>query len=150
MSVYYVQSVVSDIWYKQHYMVNEISALCLSPRSGISPHSTGSGWYYALGLRHGLRSHLSCNILYIYIYISPHCGRDKANPPECPWFAIHEKACLVVDVHVIMDSRMGFPCPFRNVVIDYFSPTPLIYMKMPNYNVVSVVLSTTSRHCCLW
>ena len=25
----------------------------------------------------------------------------------------------------IMDTRMGFPCPFRRVVIDYFSPTPL-------------------------
>ena len=24
----------------------------------------------------------------------------------------------------IMDTRMGFPCPFPNVVIDYFSPTP--------------------------
>ena len=26
----------------------------------------------------------------------------------------------------IMDTRMGFPCPFRGVVIDYFSPTPFI------------------------
>ena len=25
----------------------------------------------------------------------------------------------------IMDTRMGFPCPFHNVVIDYFSPTPI-------------------------
>ena len=26
----------------------------------------------------------------------------------------------------IMDTRMGFPCPFHNVVIGYFSPTPFI------------------------
>ena len=26
----------------------------------------------------------------------------------------------------VMDMRMEFPCPFCNVVIDYFSPTPLI------------------------
>ena len=25
----------------------------------------------------------------------------------------------------IMDTRMGFPCPFHNVMIDYFSPTPI-------------------------
>ena len=29
----------------------------------------------------------------------------------------------------IMDTRMGFPCPFHNVVIDYFSPTPFIFNK---------------------
>ena len=29
----------------------------------------------------------------------------------------------------IMDTRMGFPCPFCNVVIDYFSPTPFIFRK---------------------
>ena len=50
-------------------MVNVISALCLSPRSGISPRPPGSGWYQSLGLRHGLRSHLPCNILYISYYI---------------------------------------------------------------------------------
>ena len=50
----------------------------------------------------------------------------------------------------IMGTRMGFPCPFRNVVIDYFSPTPLIYDKKPNFNVISVVQSTTPWHCCLW
>ena len=33
----------------------------------------------------------------------------------------------------IMDTRIGFPCPFRNVVIDYFSPTLLIYNKNPHY-----------------
>ena len=27
----------------------------------------------------------------------------------------------------IMDTRMGFPCPFHSVVIDYFSPTPFIF-----------------------
>ena len=33
----------------------------------------------------------------------------------------------------IMDTRIGFPCPFRNVVFDYFSPTPLIefIIKIP-------------------
>ena len=30
-----------------------------------------------------------------------------------------------------MDTRMGFPCPFRSVVIDYFSPTPLISLNNP-------------------
>ena len=29
----------------------------------------------------------------------------------------------------IMDTRMGFLCPFHNVVIDYFSPTPFIFSK---------------------
>ena len=29
----------------------------------------------------------------------------------------------------IMDTRMGFTCPFHNVVIDYFSPTPFIFNK---------------------
>ena len=29
----------------------------------------------------------------------------------------------------IMDTRMGFPCPFHNVVIDYFFPTPFIFNK---------------------
>ena len=29
----------------------------------------------------------------------------------------------------IMDTRMGFPCPFNNVVIDYFSPTPSVFNK---------------------
>ena len=29
----------------------------------------------------------------------------------------------------VMDTRMGFPCPFRNVVIDYFSPMPFISHK---------------------
>ena len=29
----------------------------------------------------------------------------------------------------IMDTWMGFPCPFHNVVIDYFSPTPFIFTK---------------------
>ena len=29
----------------------------------------------------------------------------------------------------IMDTRMGFPCPFHSVVIDYFSPTPFIFNK---------------------
>ena len=45
-----------------------------------------------------------------------------------------------------MDTRMGFPCPFRNVVIDYISPTPYIYNKMPSFNVVLVVQSTTPWH----
>ena len=36
----------------------------------------------------------------------------------------------------IVDTRMRFPCPFRNVVIDYFSPTPFIYKKKPNGNVI--------------
>ena len=31
----------------------------------------------------------------------------------------------------IMDTRMGFPCPFHNVVIDYFSPTPFIVINNP-------------------
>ena len=31
----------------------------------------------------------------------------------------------------IMDTRMGFPCPFHNVVIDYFSPTPFILINNP-------------------
>ena len=31
----------------------------------------------------------------------------------------------------IIDTRMGFPCPFRNVAIDYFSPTPLFSMNNP-------------------
>ena len=43
----------------------------------------------------------------------------------------------------IMDTRIGFPCPFRNVVIDYFSPSPLVCNKNPNFNVVSVVQGTT-------
>ena len=29
----------------------------------------------------------------------------------------------------IMDTRMGFHCPFHNVVIDYFSPKSFIYDK---------------------
>ena len=29
----------------------------------------------------------------------------------------------------IMDTRMGFPCPFHSVVIDYFSPTTFIFNK---------------------
>ena len=29
----------------------------------------------------------------------------------------------------MMDTRIGFPCPFHNVVIDYFSPTPFIFNK---------------------
>ena len=29
----------------------------------------------------------------------------------------------------IMDTRMGFPCPFHNVVIDYFSSMPFIFHK---------------------
>ena len=31
----------------------------------------------------------------------------------------------------IMDTRMGFPCPFRSVVIDYFSPTPWFSINNP-------------------
>ena len=31
----------------------------------------------------------------------------------------------------IIDTRMGFPCPFHNVVIDYFSPTPFILINNP-------------------
>ena len=30
--------------------------------------------------------------------ISLHSGRDKGIPSECPWFAIHDEACRVVDV----------------------------------------------------
>ena len=51
-AVYHVQSVVLDKRSKQHYMVNEISAL------GIPP---GSGRYQSLGLK----SHLPCNIIYV-------------------------------------------------------------------------------------
>ena len=29
----------------------------------------------------------------------------------------------------IMDTRMGFPCPFCNVANDYFSPAPFIFHK---------------------
>ena len=29
----------------------------------------------------------------------------------------------------IMDTRMGFLCPFHNVVIDYFSPMTFIFNK---------------------
>ena len=38
-----------------------------------------------------------------------------------------------------------FPLPFRNVKIDYFSPTPLLYNKNQNFNVVSVVYKA-QRH----
>ena len=30
--------------------------------------------------------------------LSRHSGRDKGIPSECPWFAIHDEACRVVDV----------------------------------------------------
>ena len=30
-----------------------------------------------------------------------------------------------------MDTMMGFSCPFRSVVIDYFSPTPLFSINYP-------------------
>ena len=31
----------------------------------------------------------------------------------------------------IMDTQMGFPCPFMSVVIDYFSASPLISINNP-------------------
>ena len=31
----------------------------------------------------------------------------------------------------VIDTRMGFPCPFWNVVIDFFSPTPLFSINNP-------------------
>ena len=48
-----------------------------------------------------------------------------------------------------MDTGIGFPCPFRNVVIDYFSPTPFIYNEKPNFNVL-FVQSTTPWRRFLW
>ena len=50
----------------------------------------------------------------------------------------------------IMDTGIGFPCPFRNVMIDYFSPTPFIYNEKPNFNIVLFVQSTTPWHRFLW
>ena len=44
----------------------------------------------------------------------------------------------------IMDTRMEFPCPFCNVVIDYFSPTPLIFLEKPHVNATLVLQSTVA------
>ena len=53
----------------------------------------------------------------------------------------------------IMDTRMGIPCPFRSVVIDYFSPTPLFSINNPilmsfscsKHNVMTPLRMATSR-----
>ena len=50
----------------------------------------------------------------------------------------------------ILDTRMGFPHPFRNVAIDYFSPTPFFFHKSATFNVILVVQSTTLWHRYLW
>ena len=39
-------------------------------------------------------------------------------------------------MYQIMDTRMGFPCPFCNVAIEYFSPTPIIFHRKPDFNVI--------------
>ena len=41
----------------------------------------------------------------------------------------------------IMDTRMGFPCPFRNVVIDYFSQS---IIKLEPQGALIAHLSTMS------
>ena len=45
----------------------------------------------------------------------------------------------------IMDTRMGFPCPFRSVVIDYFSPTPLFSIKKATVMFFSVLRQRAGR-----
>ena len=51
----------------------------------------------------------------------------------------------------IMDTRMGFPCPFRSVMIYYFFHTPVFSIgKYSDFNVVVVVQSTTSWRRCVW
>ena len=45
----------------------------------------------------------------------------------------------------IRDTTMGFPYPFRNVVIDYFSPTPLIFHKSPTLKLTWTVIYNCKR-----
>ena len=51
-----------------------------------------------------------------------------------------------IRVSMICNPRRGLPCPFHNVVIDYFSPTPFIFNKQPHFNVVLAVQSTVPWH----
>ena len=48
---------------------------------------------------------------------SLHSRRDKGIPSPCPWLR-HPRLGIPSRGLQIMDTRMGFPCPFRSVVID--------------------------------
>ena len=77
-----------------------------------------------------------------------HFGRDKRIPSKCPWFAIPHEACRVV--HTAIHGHDGNPLPLPQCGDWCFCPTPLIYNKKPNFNIVLAVQRTTPWHCSLW
>ena len=53
--------------------------------------------------------------------------KEQGNPSLVSKICNIHKASRFMDVATMQCTRMGFPGPFPNVMIDYLSPTPFIY-----------------------